>query len=118
MRDVPTCDSTIRGHCGVTMQSAIRSIEGRWKMMILSHLYYSARPMRLSELKREIAGVSQKMLIQQLRSLEDEQIILRTVYPVVPPKVEYTLTDLGRALEPVLVALLSWANARKEIVPA
>ncbi|MES3082494.1 helix-turn-helix domain-containing protein [Sphingomonas faeni] len=58
------------------------------------------------------------MLIQQLRSLEDEQIILRTVYPVVPPKVEYTLTDLGRALEPVLVALLSWANARKEIVPA
>ncbi len=87
-------------------------------MMILSHLYYSARPMRLSELKREIAGVSQKMLIQQLRSLEDEQIILRTVYPVVPPKVEYTLTDLGRALEPVLVALLSWANARKEIVPA
>ncbi len=87
-------------------------------MMILSHLYYSARPMRLSELKREIAGVSQKMLIQQLRSLEDEQIIVRTVYPVVPPKVEYTLTDLGRALEPVLVALLSWANARKEIVPA
>ncbi len=83
-------------------------------MMILSHLYYSARPMRLSELKREIAGVSQKMLIQQLRSLEDEQIIVRTVYPVVPPKVEYTLTDLGRALEPVLVALLSWADARKE----
>ncbi len=85
-------------------------------MMILSHLYYSARPMRLSELKRDIAGVSQKMLIQQLRSLEDEQIILRTVYPVVPPKVEYTLTDLGRALEPVLVALLSWADAREEIL--
>ncbi len=85
-------------------------------MMILSHLYYSARPMRLLELKRDIAGVSQKMLIQQLRSLEDEQIILRTVYPVVPPKVEYTLTDLGRALEPVLVALLSWADAREEIL--
>lgn len=84
--------------------------------MILSHLYYSARPMRLLELKRDIAGVSQKMLIQQLRSLEDEQIILRTVYPVVPPKVEYTLTDLGRALEPVLVALLSWADAREEIL--
>ncbi len=72
--------------------------------------------MRLLELKRDIAGVSQKMLIQQLRSLEDEQIILRTVYPVVPPKVEYTLTDLGRALEPVLVALLSWADAREEIL--
>jgi DNA-binding HxlR family transcriptional regulator len=92
------------------MQAALRSLEGRWKMIILSHLFYSSRALRLSELKREIPDVSQKMLIQQLRALEEERIIFRTVYPVVPPKVEYALTETGRMLEPVFYSLNVWAD--------
>lgn len=98
------------GQCGLAMQAALQSLEGRWKMIILSHLFYSGRAMRLSELKREIPEISQKMLIQQLRALEDERIIFRTVYPVVPPKVEYALTETGRMLEPVFYALSVWAD--------
>ena len=112
MSDV-ACESETRGQCGIAMQAALRSLEGRWKMMILSHLFYSGRPMRLSELKREIPDISQKMLIQQLRALEDEAILQRTVYPVVPPKVEYKLTDVGRALETVFAALRKWADVKQ-----
>jgi len=99
------------------MQSALRVLEGRWKMMILAQLFYSGRVMRLSELKREIPDISQKMLIQQLRALEVERIVERTVYPVVPPKVEYALTDLGRELEPVFISLLTWADIRQNAAP-
>jgi DNA-binding HxlR family transcriptional regulator len=68
--------------------------------------------LRFSELERAIPGVSQKMLIQQLRELERDGIVARTVHPQVPPKVEYGLTDLGRALCPALQALLDWAALR------
>lgn len=80
-------------------------------MMILVHLF-SESVMRFSDLERAIAEVSQKMLIQQLRSLELNGVISRTVYPQVPPKVEYELTKSGRALGPVFLALLDWADLR------
>jgi DNA-binding HxlR family transcriptional regulator len=97
--------------CAADMQDALRCLEGRWKMMILSHLF--AGPlMRFSELQRAIPKVSQKMLIQQLRDLERHGIVSRLVHPQVPPKVEYGLTDLGRALGPVFLALLDWADLR------
>jgi DNA-binding HxlR family transcriptional regulator len=105
------CSKHRRDLCAANMQEALRCLEGRWKMMILSHLF-SEPVMRFSDLQRAIPAVSQKMLIQQLRDLERHSIVSRTVYPQVPPKVEYSLTDLGKALRPVFLALLGWADLR------
>ena len=69
---------------------------------------------RYSELEKSIPGISQKMLAQQLRALEADGLVRRTVYPEVPPKVEYQLTDWGQALCPVLDALLSWREGKGE----
>jgi DNA-binding HxlR family transcriptional regulator len=91
---------------------ALKVLEGRWKMVILFHLF--VRPvLRFSELERAIPGVSQKMLIQQLRQLERDGVVQRTVHPQVPPKVEYTLTEWGQSLCPALDALLTWGALRK-----
>jgi len=98
-----------RGRCAADMQVAIGILDGRWKMMILAHLFGEG-VMRFSELQRAIPGVSQKMLGQQLRALEGDGVILRTVYPEVPPRVEYRLTDVGKQLGPVFLALLDWAE--------
>jgi DNA-binding HxlR family transcriptional regulator len=93
-------------------------LEGRWKLVIIHNLSGpegAAMPVkRFSELERAIPNVSQKMLIQQLRCLERDGIVQRTIHPQVPPKVEYQLTSLGEALRPMLRALLDWANLRKQ----
>ncbi|HJW45732.1 MAG TPA: helix-turn-helix domain-containing protein [Lysobacter sp.] len=93
------------------VESALRLLEGRWKLVILFHLF-GGQVQRFSDLERRIPGVSQKMLAQQLRQLEADGIVVRTVYPQVPPKVEYRLTKWGQALCPALNALLSWAEKR------
>jgi DNA-binding HxlR family transcriptional regulator len=93
---------------GVT--NALKLLEGRWKLTILFHLF-GGHILRFSELERAIPGVSQKMLIQQLRRMEKDGIVCRTVYRQVPPKVEYALTEWGQALCPALDALLTWAAA-------
>jgi DNA-binding HxlR family transcriptional regulator len=95
----------------VGVEAALRMLEGRWKMVIIFHLF-DKTVLRFSELERAIAGVSQKMLIQQLRELERDGIVERQVYPQVPPKVEYRLTDWGQALCPALDSLLDWAALR------
>jgi DNA-binding HxlR family transcriptional regulator len=105
------CDTRHRDICAAEMQDALRCLEGRWKMMILSHLF-AGPVLRFSALQRAIPGVSQKMLIQQLRDLEQHSVVSRTVYAQVPPKVEYSLTELGKALAPVFLALLDWAELR------
>ena len=91
---------------------ALRLLEGKWKMFIVFRLF-EEQTIRFSELERRIPGITQKMLIQQLRELERVGIIGRTVYPEVPPKVEYFLTEDGRGLYPVLDELLKWAKQRK-----
>lgn len=88
-------------------------LEGRWKLRILFHLF-GGRVQRFSDLERAIPEVTQKMLAQQLRQLEKDGIVHRKVYAVVPPKVEYSLTEWGQSLCPALDALLKWAVARKE----
>jgi DNA-binding HxlR family transcriptional regulator len=93
------------------VENALKMLEGRWKLVILFHLF-GGRVMRFSELERAIPEVSQKMLIQQLRRMEADGIVHRTVYPEVPPKVEYRLTEWGQALCPALDALLAWAAAQ------
>ena len=95
-----------------------RILQGRWKLAILFHLFVGVdkkgRVMRFSELERAIPAISQKMLIQQLRELERDGIVLRTIYPQIPPRVEYQLTKDGKALRPALRELLAWAALRKK----
>jgi len=100
------------------VDAAFRMLEGRWKMVIIFQLF-SRGVLRFSELERAIPGVSQKMLIQQLRELERDGIVNRTIYPQVPPKVEYGLTKWGKAMCPALDQLLEWAAKRpKQARPA
>ncbi len=96
------------------VEKALSILEGRWKLMILFHLF-GGKVRRFSELERAIPAVSQKMLIQQLRQLEADGIVRRVVHAQVPPKVEYALTDWGQALCPALDALLKWAALREEV---
>ncbi len=86
-------------------------IGGKWKILILWHLQSS--PLRFSELKNKLNGITQKMLTQELRELEKDKVIHRKVYPVIPPKVEYSLSDYGRTLEPVLQTLCEWGQKHK-----
>ena len=81
-------------------------IGGRWKVLILYQLFQGVK--RFSELQRALAGITQKMLTQQLREMERDGIVQRTVYPQVPPKVEYRLTPLGETLKPVVNAMCKW----------
>ena len=104
------CSLERRGVCGLSMESGLRMIEGRWKLVILSHLLAGDR-LRYSEFERRIPAVSQRMLARQLRALEHDALVTRTVHPEVPPRVEYALTDHGRALAPVFLALLEWSEA-------
>ena len=92
------------------MQNVLRVLEGRWKLVILFQLF-GGQVRRFSELERAIPGVSQKMLIQQLRQLEADGVVGRIVHHQVPPKVEYHLTNWGQSLCPALDALLTWAEA-------
>ncbi|TCC53975.1 transcriptional regulator [Kribbella capetownensis] len=90
--------------CG--LDAAADVIGGKWKPRILWALH--SGPMRFGELRRAIAGVTEKMLIQQLRELESRDIVHREVFHQVPPKVEYSLTDLGRSLNVALAPLDAW----------
>lgn len=92
----------------------LRVLEGKWKMVIICQLFAAKCPLRFSELERRIDDINQKMLIQQLKQLEKDGIVERTVYPQVPPKVEYHLTQMGIALGPSMEALIDWAFLRRE----
>src|SRR5262249_16761721 len=94
------------------VQAALSVLEGRWKLTILFELF-GGRTLRFSELERAIPGITQKMLIQQLRVLEGDGIVSRIVHPVVPPKIEYRLTPGGEELCPALDELLYWAQRWK-----
>jgi DNA-binding HxlR family transcriptional regulator len=95
----------------------LRLLEGRWKLVIVFHLF-GGQVRRFSDLEKLITGISQKMLAQQLRQLEDDGIVARTVHEQMPPKVEYRLTEWGQMLCPALDALLAWAERRDDFVPA
>ncbi len=89
-----------------SVETTLKVIGGRWKVLILRELFLGVR--RFNELHRALTGITQKMLTQQLRELEQDGIVHRRVYPQVPPKVEYSLTDLGQSLEPVIEAMHNW----------
>jgi DNA-binding HxlR family transcriptional regulator len=89
-------------------ERALKVISGRWKAIILYHLFDG--PKRLSDLKRQVPDVSQKVLIQQLRELEEHGLVHREIFRQVPPRVDYSATALGLSLEPVLRALCEWGQ--------
>ena len=88
---------------------ALRVLEGKWKIVVICQLFAANEPLRFSELERRVDGVSQKMLIQQLKELEKDGIVTRTVHAQVPPKVEYALSEMGVALGPSITELMNWA---------
>jgi DNA-binding HxlR family transcriptional regulator len=98
------------------IEQALTFIEGRWKLLILFHLF-GGKVLRFSNLERAIPAISQKMLAQQLRQLESDGVVQRTVHNQVPPKVEYRLTSWGQSLCPALDALLKWAEMRNARTP-
>ena len=93
-------------HCPT--EAALAVIGGKWKILILCRLHDGVS--RFNELRRQIPGISQRMLTQQLRELERDGIVLRMAYIESPPRVEYAMTDFGRTLEPVLDLLYSWGE--------
>lgn len=93
------------------VEKALSFLDGRWKLIILFRLF-GGHVERFSDLERAIPGISQKMLVQQLRQMETDGLVQRIVHKQVPPKVEYRLTDWGQSLCPALDALLKWAAVR------
>jgi len=100
--------------CGLDV--ALRYIGGKWKPVLLFHLQFS--PRRFGELKRLSGGISEKVLIQQLKDLTADGIVLRHDYREVPPRVEYEITDFGRTLARALQPLCEWGNANPEYARA
>lgn len=90
------------------VETTLRIIGGRWKVLILRELFTGVQ--RFSALNRALPGITQKMLTQQLRELEQDGIVHRQVYQQVPPRVEYSLTDLGQTLHPVLASMHAWGQ--------
>lgn len=86
--------------------TTVALIGSKWKLLILRNLM--ARPWRFKELKKDLNGVSQKVLTDSLRSLEEDGIVTRTVYPEVPPRVEYALSDLGESMRPIIDVMQRW----------
>ena len=117
LKSKPSATTDARDCSPEAAAEAFKLLEGRWKLVIIHDLggpEGAKMPIkRFSELERAIPNVSQKMLIQQLRCLERDGIVQRTIHPQVPPKVEYQLTEIGEALRPTLRALLDWADLRK-----
>ena len=93
------------------VETTLTLISDKWKVLILRDLMPGTK--RFGELKKSIGTVSQKVLTDSLRALEEDGIITRTVYPEVPPRVEYSLTDLGRSLKPILDAMWDWGEGYK-----
>lgn len=96
----------------IPVEATLEVIGGKWKVVILCHLIKDKK--RTCELKRLMPGITQKMLTQQLRELEEDGVIQRKIYNQVPPKVEYSLTDYGRTLDSILDSLCYWGESHIE----
>lgn len=92
--------------------TTVQLIGSKWKLLIMRNL--TDRPWRFNELKKSLEGISQKVLTDSLRSMEDDGIITRTVYAEVPPRVEYALSDVGESMRPILDAMKEWGMKYKE----
>lgn len=94
--------------------TTLQLIGNKWKLLILRNL--RMRPWRFNELQKSLNGISQKVLTESLRSMETDGIVVRTVYAEVPPKVEYSLSELGKTMNPILDAMEKWENDYKALL--
>ena len=94
--------------------TTVQLIGTKWKLLILRNLL--ARPWRFNELRKSLDGISQKVLTDSLRSMEEDGIITRTVYPEVPPRVEYALSGLGESMRPIITAMESFGTDYKKMM--
>ncbi len=92
--------------------TTVALIGSKWKLLIMRNLL--SRPWRFNELRKDLNGVSQKVLTDSLRSMEEDGIIIRTVYPEVPPRVEYSLSELGESMRPIMDAMEIWGTEYKK----
>ena len=91
--------------------TTVQLIGSKWKLLIVRNLL--TRPWRFNELRKDLEGISQKVLTDSLRSMEEDGIVTRTVYPEVPPRVEYALSELGESMRPIIKAMEVWGSAYK-----
>lgn len=91
--------------------TTVQLIGSKWKILILRNLL--SRPWRFNELKKDLDGISQKVLTDSLRSMENDGLIIRTVYPEVPPHVEYSLSSIGESMRPIIQAMEQWGHFYK-----
>lgn len=105
-KELPSC----------SVETTLLLIGGKWKVLILRDLINGTK--RFGELKKSINSISQKVLTQQLREMEEDGLVERTVYAEVPPRVEYSLTEDGMSLKPVLNSMLAWGKQYKERINA
>jgi DNA-binding HxlR family transcriptional regulator len=94
--------------------TTVQIIGNKWKLLIIRNLL--TRPWRFNELQKSLDGISQKVLTDSLRSMEKDGIITRTVYPEVPPRVEYALSELGESMRPILDSMKTWGENYKELM--
>ena len=99
--DLPACP----------VATTVQLIGSKWKLLILRNLL--ARPWRFNELRKSLEGISQKVLTDSLRSMEEDGLVTRTVYPEVPPRVEYSLSPLGESMRPIIQAMEQWGAQYK-----
>ena len=92
--------------------TTVQLFGNKWKLLILRNLL--ARPWRFNELRRDLEGISQKVLTESLRQMEEDGLITRTVYAEVPPRVEYALSELGGSMRPILASMEAWGKEYKE----
>lgn len=93
--------------CPVT--ATMKVLGGKWKPILINAIYLTS-PARFGELKRSVVGITQSMLTQQLRELEDDGLISRKIYAEIPPRVEYTLTEFGLTLSPIMLSMAEWGK--------
>ncbi|MBX3098864.1 MAG: helix-turn-helix transcriptional regulator [Salinibacterium sp.] len=103
------------GAPGCPIERSVTILDGKWTLLILRELFAGTR--RFGQLRTELTGVSPKTLTERLRTMEQQGLVHREIYPEVPPRVEYSLTPLGRTLEPVIHSLRDWGTQWAEQVP-
>ena len=104
--DMPACP----------VATTVQLIGSKWKLLIMRNLL--VRPWRFNELQRDLEGISQKVLTSSLRSMEEDGIVIRTVYDEVPPRVEYSLSELGESMRPVIKSMEEWGTEYKKNIGA
>ena len=115
-RDTARCDTGVHATQACELRDLLDRLADKWSLLVVELLGHST--LRFSELRHQIDGISQRMLTLTLRQLERDGLVRRTVYPVIPPRVEYQLTSLGETLLETIEPLVAWARAHRDEVAA